>query len=72
MVKRLGFALLITLFILGSTGLAARDGITKRVRFGKGKSSATFFNAVIRGDRDTYIYSWSKGGAKHDRPDHGP
>lgn len=61
MIKRLGFALLITLFVLGSTGFAARDGITKRVRFAKGKSSATFSNAVIRGERDTYILGAKAG-----------
>ncbi len=55
MVKRLGLALLIMLFVLGSAGFAARDGITKCVRFAKGKNSATFSNAVVRGDRDTYI-----------------
>jgi hypothetical protein len=33
----------------------AFDGITKRVRFARGKSSITLSNAVVRGDRDTYI-----------------
>ena len=61
MVKRLGLALLIMLFVLGSAGFAARDGITKRVRFAKGKSSATFSNAVIRGERDTYILGAKAG-----------
>ena len=63
MVKRLGLVFLIILFVIGSSGHAARDGITKRVRFAKGKSSATFSNAVIRGDRDTYILG-AKAGQK--------
>jgi type II secretory pathway pseudopilin PulG len=61
MVKRLGLALLIVLFVIGSSGFATGDGITKRVRFAKGKSSATFSNAVIRGDRDTYILGAKAG-----------
>lgn len=39
------------------------DGITKRVKFAKGKSSATVSNSVIRGDRDTYIVG-AKAGQK--------
>jgi hypothetical protein len=34
---------------------ASADGITKRVRFAKGKTSARLSGAVVRGDRDTYI-----------------
>jgi len=42
--------------LLTATALtAASDGITKRIRFAKGKSSATVRGAVVRGDRDTYI-----------------
>jgi len=41
----------LTLSIFGLAG----DGITKRVRFAKGKSSVTLSNSVIRGDRDKYI-----------------
>lgn len=63
MVKRCGLALLISLFVLGSGGFAARDGITKRVKFAKGKNSASFSNAVIRGERDTYILG-AKAGQK--------
>ncbi len=55
MFKKLGLALLIVLLVLGSDSFAALDGITKRVKFAKGKSSATFSNAVIRGERDTYL-----------------
>lgn len=33
----------------------AAGGANKTVRFGKGRSSASYSNSVIRGDRDTYI-----------------
>ena len=55
MIKKLGITLLITLLVLGPTAFAAADGITKRVKFAKGKSSITLSNAVIRGELDTYI-----------------
>ncbi len=61
MVKRLGLGLLIVLFVLGSSGFARLDGITKRVKFAKGRSSATFSNAVIRGERDTYLVGAKAG-----------
>ena len=61
MIKRLGLAFLIVLFVLGAGGVVARDGITKRVKFARGKSSATFSNAVIRGERDTYILGAKAG-----------
>ena len=61
MVRRLGIGMLITMVVLGSTGFAARDGITKRIKFAKGKSSATLSGAVIRGDRDTYILGAKAG-----------
>lgn len=34
---------------------ASADGVTKRIRFARGKRSATVSNNVMRGDRDTYI-----------------
>ncbi len=61
MVNRLGLGLLIVLFVLGSSGFARLDGITKRVKFAKGRSSATFSNAVIRGERDTYLVGAKAG-----------
>ena len=39
----------------------AGDGITKRVKFAKGKSSVTLSNAVIRGERDTYVLGAKAG-----------
>lgn len=37
------------------------DGVRKKVRFAKGKSSATIREAVVRGDRDRY-YIGAKAG----------
>lgn len=37
------------------------DGVRKKVRFAKGKSSATIREAVVRGDRDRY-YVGAKAG----------
>ncbi|MGH9948179.1 MAG: hypothetical protein ACRD6X_13410 [Pyrinomonadaceae bacterium] len=31
------------------------DGVVKRIKFARGKHSATVSNSVVRGDRDTYI-----------------
>ena len=61
MVKRLGLALIVLVFVLGAVGFAARDGITKRIKFARGKSSATLSGSVIRGDRDTYILGAKAG-----------
>ena len=56
----------ITLVILAALGVtfafsAYADGIVKRVRFAKGKHSATLTGSVVRGDRDTYILG-ARGG----------
>ncbi len=45
----------LTLLILSFASLTSADGVTKRVKFVKGKSSATLSGTVLRGDRDTYI-----------------
>ena len=55
MYKKLGVWFLLGLFAVGSFGFPTGDGVTKRIRFAKGKSSVTISGAVIRGDRDTYI-----------------
>ena len=39
----------------------ASGGANKTVKFGKGKSSASYSNSVIRGDRDTYNLSAGAG-----------
>lgn len=53
--QKAAVAAAICVFAAGTFAVNGRDGITKRVRFAKGKSSITLSNAVIRGDRDTYI-----------------
>jgi hypothetical protein len=40
---------------------AAADGVTSRVQFARGGSSATVKGAVIRGDRDVYIVGANGG-----------
>ncbi|MEZ5426778.1 MAG: hypothetical protein R2747_10960 [Pyrinomonadaceae bacterium] len=52
---------LLALNFLGFSNIARADGVTKRIRFAKGKYSATVSNSVIRGDRDTYIVGAKKG-----------
>ena len=51
------------LFILAFTfaGATSADGIKKRIKFAKGKSSATYSWSVVRGDRDIYIAGASAG-----------
>ncbi len=46
---------LIVLLLAASAVFVEADGVTKRIRFAKGKSSATVRGAVIRGETDTYI-----------------
>ena len=45
----------LAIIVSSVTVLTSADGITKRVKFARGKSSATLSGAVVRGDRDTYI-----------------
>lgn len=40
---------------LSFAAIVSADGITKRIKFAKGRSSTTISGTVIRGDRDTYI-----------------
>ncbi len=42
------------------TTIVNADGITKRVKFQKGQSAATFENSVVRGDRDVYLLKAGK------------
>jgi hypothetical protein len=51
--------LFIVLFFAVST-LVNADGITRRVKFQKGQSAATYEGGVVRGDRDTYIAKANK------------
>ena len=59
--RKLGAWFLISLLVVASFGFPPGDGVTKRIRFAKGKSSATVSGAVIRGDRDIYILG-ARGG----------
>ena len=56
-------SIVVVVALLATTGIAMnpRDGITKRVKFPKGKSSVTLANAVIRGEQDTYILGARSG-----------
>ena len=52
---RIFAAFLAMIFVAGLAGITSADGVRKRIKFAKGKSSATVSNSVVRGDRDTYI-----------------
>lgn len=52
---------ILTALALSMAVVTSADGITKRIKFAKGKSSATMSNAVIRGDRDIYILGAKAG-----------
>jgi len=53
--------LLVNFFVFSQ--ITQADGVIKRIKFAKGKHSATLSNAVIRGDEDTYI-AGAKAGQK--------
>ncbi|HLL13587.1 MAG TPA: hypothetical protein VK388_00785 [Pyrinomonadaceae bacterium] len=48
-------AALLGLLLLATCALAAQEGLTKRVRFARGRTTATLKNSVVRGTRDRYI-----------------
>ena len=52
---RILISVLLTVTVLSFAAITSADGVTKRIRFAKGKHSATVSNSVVRGDRDTYI-----------------
>lgn len=58
---RIFLAALLAALVLSAAAVTSADGITKRVKFAKGKSSATLSGGVIRGDRDTYILGAKAG-----------
>ncbi|MCA1565076.1 MAG: hypothetical protein LC803_05475 [Acidobacteria bacterium] len=43
------------LLLLATCAFAAQEGLTKRVRFARGRTTATLKNSVVRGTRDRYI-----------------
>lgn len=51
---------IVAIFLMLTT-VAFAEGLSKEVRFARGKSSATIEGAVVRGDRDTYILRASEG-----------
>jgi hypothetical protein len=46
---------LVLLLLLATCAFAAQEGITKRVRFARGSTTATMKNSVVRGTRDIYL-----------------
>jgi hypothetical protein len=58
---KLAVSLIIAVFAVGTFALPPSD--TKRIKFAKGKSSATVSNSVIRGEQDTYIVG-ARGGQR--------
>ena len=58
---KLAVSLVLLAIALAFSTLAKADGITKRIKFAKGKSSAVLANSVIRGDEDTYLIRAKRG-----------
>jgi hypothetical protein len=58
---RIFVSFLLTVSVLAIASITSADGITKRVKFARGKHSAIVSGAVIRGDRDTYIVGAKEG-----------
>ena len=50
-----GVFLILAVALSSAAAVTEADGVTRRIRFAKGKRSATVSNSVIRGDLDTYI-----------------
>ncbi len=55
MKKRIFISAVLVSLALSLSLIVSADGITKRIKFSRGKNSATVSGAVVRGDRDTYI-----------------
>lgn len=52
--------ILFVVLFFAVTTLVNADGITRRVKFQKGQSAASFEGGVVRGDRDVYLVKASK------------
>ncbi len=52
---RILLSVLLTVTVLSLAAVTSADRVTKRIKFAKGKHSATVSNSVIRGEVDTYI-----------------
>jgi hypothetical protein len=58
---RILVTLTLTALVMSFAIATSADGITKRIKFAKGKHSATVSNSVIRGEEDTYILGAGAG-----------
>lgn len=58
---RLIVTILLTAVVFSAAVATSADGITKRIKFAKGKRSAVVSGAVLRGDLDTYIVGARSG-----------
>ena len=58
MLRRIIAALFVCAFVVTST---VADGVKQKIRFPRGTSSTTISGSVIRGDRDRYYLSATKG-----------
>jgi hypothetical protein len=47
-------AAIFSLLLLATCAFAAQEGLTKRVRFARGRTTATFKHSVVRGTQDRY------------------
>ena len=54
-------AFLLFAFALTFAAVTSADGVNKRLRFARGKSSTVVSGAVIRGDRDTFTVGAKSG-----------
>lgn len=52
---------LILALALSLASMAAADGVKKRIKFARGKSSTVISSAVVRGDVDTYTVGAKSG-----------
>lgn len=52
--------ILFVVLFFAVTTLVNADGITRRVKFQKGQSAATYEGGVVRGDRDYYLAKATK------------
>ena len=49
------------LLLLATCAFAAQEGVTKHVRFARGRTTATVKNSVVRGTRDRYLVNARAG-----------
>jgi hypothetical protein len=58
---RLIVTVILAAVVFSAAVVTSADGITKRLKFARGKSSTTISGAVLRGDLDTYIIKAKSG-----------